>query len=263
MLEKVLIKEIISPLIVIIVSILIYNIISSILKKIFYAKNSQIDVKRRKTLLQLLRNIIKIITFIIAGITILNIYGVDTKGLLASLSVIGVVLGLAFQDLLKDFISGITIALEGQFRVGDTVTINGFKGEIIGLGLKSTRVKAYTGEIMIIANHLINEVVNYNLASSLALVDIDVAYEEDVEKVEKVLTDLCTQLTKELPHLKGEVELLGINSLESSSVRFRMTVLTSSMKHFEVQRKMLKAVKMELDKNNIVIPYNQVVIHNG
>lgn len=263
MLEKILIKEVITPTIIIVVSFLIYKIISILLKKGFYSKSNHLSNKRKKTLLQLSRNIIRVLVILIAGLFILETYGVDTKGLIASLSVIGVVVGLALQDLLKDFISGVSIIIEGQYRVGDTVTINGFRGEIIGVGLKSTHIKAYTGEIMIIANHLINEVVNYNLSNSLAIVDIDVAYESNIEKVEKILNNLCIRLTKELPYLKGDVELLGINSLESSSVRFRITVLTESMKHFEIQRKMLKEIKLELDKNKIVIPYNQLVVHNG
>ena len=116
---------------------------------------------------------------------------------------------------------------------------------------------------MILANHLITDVVNYNLSDSLALIGIDVAYESDIEKVEKVLNNLCERLSNELPHLKGKVELLGINSLEPSSIRYRMTVVTESMKHYVVQRQMRKEVKLELDKHKIVIPYNQVVIHNG
>ena len=263
MLEKTLIKEVITPTIIIVISFLIYKIISILLKKCFYSKSNHLSNKRKKTLLQLSRNIVRVLVILIAGLFILETYGVDTKGLIASLSVIGVVVGLALQDLLKDFISGVSIIIEGQYRVGDTVTINGFRGEIIGVGLKSTHIKAYTGEIMIIANRLINEVVNYNLSNSLAIVDIDVAYESNIEKVEKFLYNLCIKLTIELPYLKGDVELLGINSLESSSVRFRITALTESMKHFEIQRKMLKEIKLELDKNKIVIPYNQLVVHNG
>lgn len=263
MLKKIFVKEIIISVITIAVAILIYNIISRIIKRIFYSKTSHIDPKRKKTLLQLVRNIVRVIIVIIVGLIILDIYGVDTKSLVASISVISVVLGLAFQDLLKDFIAGISIVIEGQYRVGDTVKINGFKGEIISLGLKSTRLKAYTGEISIIANHLITEVINYNLSNSLAIVDINVAYESDIEKVEQVLVSLCDRLTKELPYLQGNVELLGIDSLESSSIRFRLTVLTEAMKQFEIQRKILKEVKLELDKNKIVIPYNQMVIHNG
>lgn len=263
MLDKILVKEIVAPIIIILLAILIYNVASDILKKFFYSKANRIDEKRKKTLLQLSRNIVRILIIILASLFILEVYGIDTKTLIASLSVIGVVLGLAFQDLLKDFIAGISIVIEGQYRVGDIVTINGFKGEVIAVGLKSTKLKAYTGEIMILANRLITDVINYNLSNSLAIVDIDVAYESDIEKVESVLKSLSERLSGELPFLKGNVELLGINSLEASSIRFRMTAATESMKHFEVQRKMLKAIKLELDKQKIVIPYNQVVIHNG
>lgn len=263
MLEKIFVKEIIAPIVVIIISVLIYNIISQILNRVFNSKLSRIEVKRKKTLLQLSRNITRVLIILIAIIFILDIYDIDTKALVASISVMGVVLGLAFQDLLKDFISGLSIVIEGQFRVSDIVTVNGFRGEIIKVGLKSTRIKAYTGEIMIIDNHLIKEVINYSLSNSLAIVDIDIAYEENIEKVEEVLNNLALKLTHELPYLRGDVELLGINSLESSSVRFRMTVVTEAMKQYEVQRKMLREIKLELDKKNIVIPYSQVVVHNG
>ena len=93
--------------------------------------------------------------------TILDVYGIDTKSILASLGVFTAVLALALQDILKDFVAGITIMLEGQYRIGDTITVNSFKGEVISLTLKTTRVKAYTGEIKIFANRNISE-VSYN-----------------------------------------------------------------------------------------------------
>ena len=263
MLDKILTKEVVTPIIIVTLSFLIYKIIIKILKKFFDIKSRKIDEKRKKTIFNSIRNIIRIFIIAIAILSILEVYGVNTSSIIASLSVIGVVVGLAFQDLIKDFIAGISIVIEGQYRVGDTVKINGFTGEVINVGLKSTKIKAYTGEILILSNHLITEVINYNLSDSLALIDIDVAYESDLEKVEKVLTNLCERLSNELPYLKGQVELLGINSLESSSIRYRMTVVTESMKHYVVQRQMRKEVKLELDKHKIVIPYNQVVIHNG
>ena len=84
----------------------------------------------------------------------------------------------------------------------------------------------------------------------------------DLTKIEKVLNKLCLRLNKELPHLKGEVELLGINSIEPSSLRYRMTVLTEPTEQYGVQRIMRKEIKLELDKNGIKLPYNQVVMHN-
>lgn len=263
MLEKILVKEIVAPIIIVLVSLVFYNIIVKVLKKFFSLKTIKIDEKRKNTLYNLARNIIRILVIAISSLFILEVYGIDTTSIITSLSVIGVVVGLAFQDLIKDFIAGISIVIEGQYRVGDTVQINGFKGEVINVGLKSTKLKAYTGEVMILANHLITDVINYNLSDSLALIDIDVAYESNIEKVEKVLTKLCERLSNELPYLKGKVELLGINSLEASSVRFRITAQTESMKQAIVQRQILREIKIELDKNNIEIPYNQMVIHNG
>ena len=263
MLEKILVKEVVAPIIIVLVALVLYNIIVKVLKKFFSLRTIKIDDKRKTTLFNLARNIIRILIIAIATLFILEVYGIDTTSIITSLSVIGVVVGLAFQDLIKDFIAGVSIVIEGQYRVGDTVQINGFKGEVINVGLKSTKLKAYTGEVMILANHLITDVINYNLSDSLALIDIDIAYESDIEKVEKVLTKLCERLSNELPHLKGKVELLGISSLEASSVRFKISVLTESMKQVLVQRLILREVKMELDKNNIEIPYTQMVIHNG
>jgi len=262
-LKRILTKEVVAPIIIVAVALIIYKVIVKLLTKFFTLKTVKVDEKRKKTLFNLSRNIVRILIVAVSTLLILEVYGIDTTSIITSLSVIGVVVGLAFQDLIKDFIAGISIVIEGQYRVGDTVQINGFKGEVINVGLKSTKLKAYTGEIMILANHLITDVINYNLSDSLALIDIDVSYESNIEIVEKVLTNLCERLSNELPYLKGKVELLGINSLEASSVRFRITALTESMKQAIVQRRMLREVKLELDKNKIEIPYNQMVVRNG
>ena len=254
-------KEVIGPVIVLLISWIGYKIVKNLLKK-FLSFRGKLETKRKNTLFYLFKSIIKIIIMAVDTLIILEIWGFDTAAILTSLSVIGVVVGLAFQDLIKAFIAGITIVLEGQYRVGDIIEIAGFKGEGIYLGLKSTKIKDNTGEIKIISNHLVADVINYSLSDSLAIVDVDVAYESDLSKVESLLTKLCERLTNELPHLKGEVTLLGINSLEASSVRYRLTVLTEPTENYGVQRLMRKEIKLELDKNGIEIPYNQVVMHN-
>ena len=179
------------------------------------------------------------------------------------MGIVGVVLGFALQDLAKDIIAGFSIIFENQYAIGDTISINGFKGEVIFLGLKTTKIKNYEGQVKIVANRNATEVINYSMENSLAIVDIDVSYEEDNEKVEKVLTELATELTKTLPKLKGKVELLGIQELASSSVKYRMIAPTVSMEHFEIERKIRKEVKERLDKENIKIPYPQLEVHHG
>lgn len=260
--NKILVKEVIGPILVVTLTIILYRIIKQILRKFIDLRSTKIDAKRRKTLYYLFKSIIKILFVAVDILIILEIFGFDTKTIITSLSVIGVVIGLAFQDLIKDFIAGISIVLEGQYRVGDVIQINGFKGEVVYLGLKTTKIKAFTGEIMIIANRLITDVINFSLSDSLAIVDIDVAYESDLAKIEKVLNKLCTRFNKELPHLKGEVQMLGINSIEPSALRYRLTVLTEPTEQFGVQRIMRKEIKLEFDKNGIKFPYNQVTMHN-
>lgn len=262
MLEKILVKEVVAPIIIIIVSFILYKISNKITKKIFKLKVRGVDRKQNQTIAGLINNIIKYIIIIIATLMILDVYNVDTKALIASLGVMSFVVGLAFQDIIKDFVAGVSIILENQYRVGDTIEVNGFRGEVLSLGMKTTRIKAYTGEIKIIANHLITEVINYSLDETRALVDVSVAYGSDLDKVEKVLTELCKELSKNIKELNGPVELLGLEKLDDSSVVYRLTANTTPMTHFDVQRQIRRAVKDAFDQNNIEIPYPQVVIHN-
>ena len=138
------------PIIYIGVGVLIYMLIAKVITDLsrinikHVGKGSGID-KRKVTVVNLFKNIIKYVIAIIVIILILNLYGINTTSIIASLGVAGVVVGLAFQDIVKDFLAGIFIIFDNAYAVGDWVEINGFKGEVISLGLKTTKVKAYTG----------------------------------------------------------------------------------------------------------------------
>ena len=261
--DVVLVKEVVGPLLTIIISIILYILVKKVIYNLFKIKIKRADEKKQKTLRNLIINLMRCLFIIVDVVIILEIYGIDTKSLIASLGVVGLVLGLSLQDFLKDFISGMSIILENQYSIGDTITINDFKGEVIEIGLKTTKIKAVTGEIMITANRNISEVINYSIKPSLAIVDVPISYKEDLLQVEQILQQLCDRLSKELKDIVGPVELLGINKLNESSVDFKITVETKSMQHYTVQRAILKEVKLELDKNNIEIPYQQMVIHNA
>lgn len=266
--NKLLIPEIYLPIIYICIAILVNSILKRIIDKIFLKKQeslnkSSYNYKKTETFKILIKNIIKYIIIIFLILAILTVYGVDVTSVLAGLGIVGVVLGLALQDLAKDFIAGFSIILENQYAIGDIISISGFKGEVIFLGLKTTKIKNYEGQVKIIANRNAIDIINYSMENSLAIVDIDVSYEENNDKVEKVLEELTTELTDTLPKLKGKVELLGIQELSSSSVRYRIIAPTVAMEHFGVERQIRKAIKQKLDKENIKIPYPQIEVHNG
>ena len=259
-LDIILIKEVVAPILIILISTLIYLIIKNVINRVFKIRNKYVDIKKSQTINSLINNLVMYFIIIVDIVMILDVFGVDTKTLIASLGVVGIVAGLAVQDTLKDFIAGVSIVLENQYRVGDTITVKGFRGEVISLGIKSTKLRAYTGEIMIIANHLIEEVINHSLEKSVAIVDIPVAYDTDIEKLENALSVLFSDLS--INGVKGDIKMLGIQSYDDSSISHRVVCDTVPMEHFQVERDLKKAIKVCLDENNIVIPFPQVVVHN-
>lgn len=260
MLDNILIKEVVTPIGIVLGSVLVYLALSTTLKRVLKLKLVKTDPRKAKTLSSLINSIVKYFVAIVALLMILEVYGIDTKSLIASLGVFTLVIGLALQDILKDFIAGIFIIFENQYGIGDTITVDQFKGEVIALGLKTTKLKAYTGEIKIISNRMITEVVNHSLDSSLAIASVGVSYDTDIEKLEQVLTELARHLTKSLPDLRGKVEIWGIDSLDDSAMIVKLAVETVPMKHVAVKREMLKQIKLCFDKEGIIIPYPQLVI---
>ena len=220
------------------------------------------EQRSRETVLMMCKNIIKVLIAIIAILYILQVYGVNTSALVAGVGAFSLVIGLAFQDVLKDLLVGATIILESQFAIGEIVEINGFKGEVISLTLKTTRLKSYKGEVKIIANRNIGEITNYSLDNVLVRVIASVSYESDNKKVEKVLNELIEKLNTNIPELKSKITIEGIDSLSDSSVDYLLTTKSSVKNEFVVKRKILKEIKTAFDQNGIEIPYPQVEVHN-
>lgn len=262
MLKFLLSDKVIQPIMIILFLSVIYFIMNRIIRKVSKTRFKGLNQKKNKTILSLINNLMKYFLIIIGFIMILNVYGVNTNSIIASLGVASAVIALAFQDTLKDFLAGIFIIIENQYDIGDTVTINNFKGEVVSVGLRTTKLKSFNGEYCFIANHNVGDVINHSLTKSLAIVKFQVSYQENLDKVEKVLNDLAQRLNKELSDLKGPIVIDGVDELADSGITYRLSVETTPLKNIEVQRKMLREIKQEFDKNKIEIPFPQVVIHN-
>ncbi len=262
MLEQIITKEVISPIFIVIIAILFYSFIKKVVIKMFRASSKFGVHKKSMTIMNLIINIIKYIIILVALLAMLNVWGVDTKALVASLGIAGVVAGLALQDLLKDLLAGFSIIIDDEYDVGDNIKIGTFRGDVIELGLKNTKIRAYSGEVMTISNRNVNEVINYSTHASKCIIDISVAYEADVEEVENVLTQVCEKLSKSTPYLLSDVELLGVQELDDSAVVFRLVADCEPLKDIEFKRAVNRMVKITFDENNVTIPYPQVVVHN-
>ena len=257
------IMKIVLPIVYIVVAIVAYEIIKKIIYKVIKVNKKNHHYQRVETVRLLIINIVKYIIVVIALLAILATFGVNVNALIAGLSVTTAIIGLAFQDLAKDLIAGVSIITEAQYDVGDTIQVGTFMGQVESIGLKTTRIRDYTGATKIIANRYMDDIVNYSLHDSLAIVDVSVDYNQKSEKVEKVLKDLAENLSGTIPDTTGEIEILGINSLGDSSIVYRITVPAKPMAHYGVQRILRKEIKEALDNAKVKIPFPQIEVHHG
>lgn len=260
-LEVIFRKEIIRTLITIIVAYTAYIMVRFIIEKLLSKNKSEYDKKRKRTVAELLKNICKWLLIAITMIIILDLFGMDVSSLIASLGIASAVGALSLQDTLKDIINGASIIMDNYFVVGDYVKYNGFHGQIIEFGLRSTKIMNFDGEVLVLANRNISEVINLSQKTASTLILAPTAYEAPVEKVEKVLNEIVEEV-KTWDTMKKDTAYIGINELKDSCIEYGIRIYCSPGKVWTYKREILKMIKQKYDKNKIKIPYNQLEVHN-
>ena len=250
-------EKFILPIVYLIIGTVLYTIIRVVVNKLF--KNKHVNNKK-KTIISLIKNIIKYLIYIFVILSILSVYGVDTSSIVASLGIAGLVIGLALQDIIADFVGGIFILFDDQYTIGDVVEINGFKGEVIGFGLMSTKIKNANGDVLILSNSSFKEVKNFSRNNSNLVINLDVAYDTDIDKLDKVLKALEEDV-KNMENVCGDYKVLGINEFSSSSIKYLVTIECKPNSQYQVKRDYFKLVKKAFDKNKIEIPYNKLDVN--
>lgn len=218
--------------------------------------------RRENTLLKLIENVLAYVVYFIALVNVLAVLSFDVKGLIAGAGVLGLAIGFGAQSLVKDVITGFFIIFEDQFSVGDFVRIGQFEGTVEEIGLRTTKLKVWTGETHILPNGSIIEVTNFSISNSVAVVDVGIAYEENIEKAENVINGLLETLKEKYPEIVDTPKLLGIQTFSPSDVTLRITAETTPMNHWYIARMMRKDIKECLDANGIEIPYPKMVMYS-
>lgn len=252
-----------SKIIKIIICITISYVINETIKIMVNKQIERQKKQKQKTITNLLLNITKYIIIIITLLIILSIFGINITSLLAGVGLLGMVIGLAFQDLIKDVISGISIVLEDQYDIGDLVEINGFMGTVIDLSIRSTKIKNIRGEVKIASNSQITEVINYSKYNPTIIVSIPISYEIDNKKVDKVINNIIKSAEKNIKEIKDNIEIMGLDKFEDSYQKYNIKINTKKGEQFSVKRKVNRIIKEEFDKEKIEIPYNVIEVKNG
>jgi small conductance mechanosensitive channel len=170
--------------------------------------------------------------------------------------------GFGAQSLVRDVIAGFFIILEDQFSVGDYITAGNYTGVVEELGLRITKIRDFSGELHIIPNGKIEAVTNRTRGSMRALVEVSVAYEEDIDEVLAVLAELSARFGAETAEVVEGPAVLGVVALNDTAVVIRVIARTVAMAQWKVERDLRRAIKKELDARGIEIPYPRRVVYS-
>lgn len=220
-----------------------------------------LDGKKAITLGAVMKSILKYSTYFIGAFLIISVFTGNV-----SIGVAGVggaaIVGLGAKDLVSDVINGFFILFENQYAVGDHVTISKYSGIVESIGIRSTTIRDFNGSIHIVRNGTISEVTNYSRGNIRFIVDIEIAYEDDIDKAINVIKKVGRNFEKENDEITEPIDILGVNSLNPSGVTIRVYGRSKPLKQWKMEAKLRKELKEALEKEGIYAPYPKTELIN-
>lgn len=255
-------------ILVFIVAKILVKISDTAIDKIFMRREGnkfqklRVDPRRSETMRALVKNVTKYVIYFIVFFNIFTFLGYDPKPILASAGVIGLAVGFGAQNLVRDVITGFFIIFEDQFAVGDTVMINNVSGTVQEIGLRITKIKAGTGEVHIIPNGSITQVTNLSVENSLAVVDVSISYNEDIDKVVNLLKEKADQWKESIEEIVETPKVLGVERFGQSEIVIRVTAECKPTENAKVNRQLRSKILQLFEEEGIKIPYSTMVMVN-
>ena len=228
---------------------------------IFVWLSNKIKNNGVKTTFLLLGNVVKYAAAIAIVLVSLGIWGVDTTAIVTGAGVLTLVIGLGCQSLISDIVAGIFMLFEGDIKVGDIVVIDGWRGTVQQIGLRRTRIEDAVGNINIVNNAAISNIINNTQDLSVALVDVGTEYNESILRIEEVIEAALPEMKKHIPAIVEGPYYKGVSALGESSVNIRLIAKCKEEDKYQVERDLNRELKILFDANDINIPFNQVVLN--
>lgn len=212
-------------------------------------------------MINLIMNALKYISLILAFFLVLSTWGVETSTLLAIAGIIAIAVSFGAQSLIADILAGVFIVFENQFNIGDVIQIGDFRGVVKVIGIRITKFEDINGDIKIINNSEIKGAINSSNLLSKAVCLIDISYKQDYKKFEEMMKKNLSKIKEEIPLIRKGPFFDGIEKFQESGVTVRIVAWTNEIERFFVTRQLNKQLLLLFEKNNIEIPYPQVVVH--
>lgn len=255
------VKELIYTIIVLVVSTMFIRMSKKILQRIEKVKIKNASKNHRlSTLTKLLYSMTKYVIWILAIVIILSVWGVDIMPALAGLGVLGLVIGLSAQKMISDMIAGFFIIFENHYNVGENIEVSGFRGDVIELGLKSTIIQGWKGELKIYSNSEMTPVINYSRHHATAVINFKVSYGTDIEDVIKKTNAALKTFASTQETLLSEPSVVGISDLMNTMIQLTITCQTKPGAQFGIEREIRKLVLQTLHLQGVNIPLEDVLV---
>lgn len=219
---------------------------------------------RQETLRRMFMNALRYALVIVGIIWGLMIFGVDTGAIFASVGIVTLVVSLSAESLFADMFTGIFILVEDQYHVGDIISIDGFRGRVVSLGIRTTRIEDDGGNVKIINNADIRNVMNLSNKVSFSICDISMSYGESIERAEAVIAEAMPKIQAKYPDIfEHGLQYAGVQSLSASSVDLRVLARVSEANIYKGRRLLNREMKLAFDEAGIEIPFPQLVVHKA
>jgi moderate conductance mechanosensitive channel len=217
-----------------------------------------LNKKRSMTLEAILKSVLRYSVYFFGIVGILS--EVFSTMTLTFAGIGGVAIGFGAQSLVKDIINGFFILFEDQYAVGDYINIEDKGGIVESIELRVTKIRDFNGDLHIIPNGLITKVTNHSRGNARVLVDVDIAYEEDVDRAIEVLSGVCEVFKSRTENMVEGPAVAGVSALKDCGLTIRVVGKAKPMTHWECEMKLRKEIKNALTNEKIEIPYPKRVI---
>ena len=219
---------------------------------------------RSASIATLLLSLLKYVAVIAAIIWGLGILGVSMTAVFAGVGIIGLALGFGAQSLIEDIITGFFIIFEGQYGIGDIIVLDDFRGVVRSIGVRTTVLEDAGGNLKIVNNSDIRNLQNRSRNASLAICEVDVAYDTDLKALEKMLPPELARMFEEHRDLYlAAPDYMGVEDLGESGVRLRFAVSCREENFFVAKRRLARDIRVLFAEKGVEIPFPQVVVHQG
>lgn len=219
------------------------------------------DGQRVRTLSRVARYILTVVTSLVSALLILGELGISVAPILGAAGVIGIAVGFGAQSLVKDYFTGFFILLENQIRLGDVVDVGGKSGLVEEITLRYLRLRDYSGNVHYIPNGTVSVVTNMSLGHAFAVIDVGVAYGEQIDRVIEVMRKVGAEL-RTVPHFAAnileELEIAGVEQWADSAVIIRCRFKVLPLQQWAIRREYLQRLKAAFDREGIEIPFPHV-----